>query len=220
MLFFDLDGTLLDSNGIWLEIDIEFLGRHGIAPVPEDYTDYVAHHGAEESAVYTRRRFGLTESEGEILQAWKDMAREAYASRLPLKPGAGEFLARCRQAGYSMALLTSCMPQLCRAALAHHGLEGVFAQVVTTQELGLEKRDPEFYRRAAALCHGEVGESILFEDAPNYCAAARKAGLSVAGVADPLFEARREEFQASCTYWVDSFLDLPPELERRLFPGK
>ena len=41
MLFFDLDGTLLDSNGIWLEIDIEFLGRHGIcllytSPSPRD----------------------------------------------------------------------------------------------------------------------------------------------------------------------------------------
>ena len=41
MYFFDLDGTLLDSNGVWLDIDIEFLGRHGISPVPEDYTDYV-----------------------------------------------------------------------------------------------------------------------------------------------------------------------------------
>ena len=27
MVFFDLDGTLLDSNGIWLDIDIAFLGR-------------------------------------------------------------------------------------------------------------------------------------------------------------------------------------------------
>ena len=26
MVFFDLDGTLLDSNGIWLDIDIAFLG--------------------------------------------------------------------------------------------------------------------------------------------------------------------------------------------------
>ncbi len=34
MYFFDLDGTLLDSNGIWLDIDIEFLGRRGISPVP------------------------------------------------------------------------------------------------------------------------------------------------------------------------------------------
>ena len=34
MYFFDLDGTLLDSNGIWLDIDIRFLGEHGISPVP------------------------------------------------------------------------------------------------------------------------------------------------------------------------------------------
>ena len=36
---FDLDGTLLDSNGVWLDIDVEFLGRFGIGSVPEDYTD-------------------------------------------------------------------------------------------------------------------------------------------------------------------------------------
>ena len=41
MYFFDLDGTLLDSNGIWLDIDRDFLARHGISPVPEDYTEYV-----------------------------------------------------------------------------------------------------------------------------------------------------------------------------------
>lgn len=57
MYFFDLDGTLLDSNGIWLDIDIEFLGRRGIAPVPEDYTDYVTHHSAPDAARYTRDRF-------------------------------------------------------------------------------------------------------------------------------------------------------------------
>ena len=59
MILFDLDGTLLDSNGIWLDIDIEFLGRHGIAPVPEDYTEYVTHHSPLDAARYTRTRFGL-----------------------------------------------------------------------------------------------------------------------------------------------------------------
>ena len=62
MLFFDLDGTLLDSNGIWLDIDIEFLGRHGIAPVPEDYTEYVTHHSPLDAARYTRERFHLRET--------------------------------------------------------------------------------------------------------------------------------------------------------------
>ena len=65
MYFFDLDGTLLDSNSIWLEIDIRFLGQHGIAPVPEDYTDYVTHHAFADAAEYTRQYFGLPLSAGE-----------------------------------------------------------------------------------------------------------------------------------------------------------
>ena len=69
MVFFDLDGTLLDSNGIWLDIDIAFLGRHGISPVPEDYTWYVTHHSAPDSARYTRERFGLAETAEEIGRA-------------------------------------------------------------------------------------------------------------------------------------------------------
>ena len=88
MLFFDLDGTLLDSNGIWLDIDIEFLGRHGIAPVPEDYTEYVTHHSPLDAARYTRTRFGLSETAEEIRQTWLQMARAAYAGKLELKPGA------------------------------------------------------------------------------------------------------------------------------------
>ena len=130
MVFFDLDGTLLDSNGIWLDIDIAFLGRHGISPVPEDYTWYVTHHSAPDSARYTRERFGLAETAEEIQGAWLDMAREAYAGQLALKPGVRAFLEQCREHGVPMAVLTSCIPELCRAALCRRLREGkALAQV-------------------------------------------------------------------------------------------
>ena len=86
------------------------------------------------------------------MAAWSDMAREAYAGRLELKPGARDFLLRCAQAGKPMAVLTSCMPHLCRAALEHHGLMGLFQEVFTTAGLGLEKGDPALYRLAARRC--------------------------------------------------------------------
>ena len=35
-VIFDLDGTLIDSMGVWNQIDIDFLGKRGYA-VPEDY---------------------------------------------------------------------------------------------------------------------------------------------------------------------------------------
>lgn len=198
MYFFDLDGTLLDSNHIWLDIDIAFLGRHGISPVPEDYTDYVTHHAFPDAAAYTQARFSLPMTPEEIIAAWQEMARDAYAHQLPLKSGAKEFLRRARQAEVRCALLTSCIPDLCQAALDHHGLSPLLEQVFTTAELGLEKRDPTLYRQVAALCGLPPQHCVLFDDSPVYCAAAKEAGWQVCGVADPIFTHRQEEMTALC----------------------
>ena len=198
MYFFDLDGTLLDSNGIWLDIDIDFLGRHGIAPVPEDYTDYVTHHTFGEAAQYTRARFGLSQSADEIIAAWQEMAQEAYASALSLKSGARQFLVRAGEAGIRCALLTSCMPELCQAALDAHCLSPLLERVLTTAELGLEKGDPALYREVAHLCGQLPGDCFLFDDSPVYCAAAREAGWQVCGVSDPIFAHRAAEMSALC----------------------
>ena len=40
MKLFDFDGTLVDSNGVWEEIDITFLARRGLTPTRE-YSELV-----------------------------------------------------------------------------------------------------------------------------------------------------------------------------------
>ncbi len=213
MYFFDLDGTLLDSNGVWLDIDIAFLGQRGISPVPQDYTEYVTHHSAPDAARYTKERYRLPESPQQIMDAWSEMARAVYASQLKLKPGAKEFLLRCRHAGIRLALLTSCMPHLCHAALEHHGIAPLFEAVVTTAETGLEKWDPTLYRLAARRCGLAPEECTLFEDSPGYCAAARRAGFQVVGVFDPLFAGRQAELRRLCGpgRYLTSFQDVSPD---------
>ena len=42
MIFFDLDGTLIDSNGVWLQVDEEFLSKRGLVSTPE-YIQMVSH---------------------------------------------------------------------------------------------------------------------------------------------------------------------------------
>ena len=42
MLFFDLDGTLTDSNGVWKDVDRTFLARRGL-PYTHAYYEGVAH---------------------------------------------------------------------------------------------------------------------------------------------------------------------------------
>lgn len=206
MYFFDLDGTLLDSNGVWLEIDISFLGRYGIDPVPQDYTDYVTRHSPLEAAEHTRQRFALPQTAQEILAQWHQMAQRAYGGGLALKPGARTLLEGLREAGAELGLLTSCMPQLCQLALEHHGLTGWFSHVLTTEGLGLQKKDPELYLRAAQLCGRTPEECTFFDDSPVYCAAARAAGMTVVGVYDPLFHHRQEELRTVCHHYLEDLL--------------
>ena len=115
-----------------------------------------------------------------------------------------------------MAVLTSCIPELCRAALARHGVLDWFQGVVYAQETGIGKGEPELYRLAAGRWGRSPEECILFEDSPGYCAAAREAGFFVAGVRDPLYAGREEEIQALCRGWVDDFRRVPEPLLKRV----
>lgn len=198
MYFFDLDGTLLDSNGIWLDIDMEFLGRHGIHPVPADYTDFVTHNNFGACAHYTKKRFGLSLSVQEIVTCWQDMAQEHYSKHLPLKPGVRELLELLHHKGKPLSIITSCMPHLCTAALERHGIAKLFRSIHYSHLMDIEKSDPELFRQVARLENLSPGECILFDDSPDYCAAAKQAGWQVFGVYDPLFDYRAQELRVLC----------------------
>lgn len=212
MFFFDLDGTLLDSTSIWSDIDVAFLSSHGISPVPPDYTDYVTHHSAPDAAQYTRERFHLTETPQQIMDTWEEMALTAYRHTLPTKPGAKEFLLRCHAEGIRMAILTSCFPHLCHAALEHHGISHLFEYVLTTMETGLEKGNGALYRMAAELCGVDASQCTLFEDNPGYCAAARQEGFRIVGIQDPMFESQQEDLRRLCApgHYITDFTHLSP----------
>ena len=204
MIFFDLDGTLIDSNGVWAQIDVDFLGARGLAPTRE-YLDMVGHSIFPVAAQFTRDYYRLEETPEAIMDAWTGMAYDAYAKTIPLKPGARDFLDRCRESGERMALLTASLPALCRAALAHHGLVGYFEGLFFAQEVGLEKRDPAVYPLAAKAFGVRPQACTLYEDAPDNCAAAKAAGFTVVGVYDDFYKARWEETKRVCDRWIVGF---------------
>ena len=206
MLLFDLDGTLIDSNGIWEDIDLSFLGSHGLTPT-EEYAHTVGHSIFPVAAAFTRDYYHLDLTPEEIMDEWMAGARSAYA-QVEMKPGALAFLERCRDKGESMALVTACVPELCRAALRRHDLEGFFTDFIFAQELGLEKRDPAVYRLTAERLGVSPGDCTLYEDAPHNCAAAQSMGMKAVGVYDRFYAKYREQMRRGCDGYIDSFLEL------------
>ncbi|HJA62589.1 MAG TPA: HAD family phosphatase [Candidatus Intestinimonas stercoravium] len=203
MLLFDLDGTLIDSNGIWEDIDLQFLGRHGLVPT-EEYAQTVGHSIFPIAAQFTRDYYHLDMEPEAIMAEWMEGAGDAYAA-VDMKPGALAFLRRCRDAGERMALVTACVPTLCRTALARHGLEPFFEDVIFAQEMGLEKRDPEVFRRTAERLGVDPAACTLYEDAPANCASAKSVGIAVVGVYDYFYAKYREEMERICDRYIESF---------------
>lgn len=203
-LLFDLDGTLLDSNGIWRQIDIDFLARRGI-PWTEEYNQGVIHATFPTAARFTKKFHQLPETESQIMQEWRSAAYHAYAEELPLKPGVADFLERCHTEQYSMALYTSCEEELCLAALAHHNLQHYFKALIFARKLGVEKSAPEGFSAAARLLKTKPSRCLFFDDSPVACRGAKTAGMQVIGCNDPLFSAYQAEMTAFCDDYIDSF---------------
>ena len=56
----------------------------------------------------------------------------------------------------------------------------------------------ELFRQVAQLEGLPPKDCILFDDSPDYCAAAKQAGWQVIGVQDSLFDYRADELKALC----------------------
>ena len=209
MLLFDFDGTLVDSNGVWAEVDRVFLARRG-APYTEEYYRGVAHTILSQCAVFTREYLHLEESCEAIIAEWMELAADKYATDVPLKPHVREYLDKCARAGYDMAIVTSCVPAHCQAALDHLDIGRYFRQIIYAQEQNIDKRGPALFLRAAELLGVSPRDCVLFDDSLSACKGAKAAGMTVVGVYDKnrAFPGEDADMKEICDRYILDFGEL------------
>lgn len=207
MQIFDMDGTLIDSNGIWKDVDTAFLARRGLLYTKE-YYEGVAHTIFPLAAKFTKEFCCLPESEEAIMAEWMDMAGDLYGTSVPVKPGVRAYLEKLRAAGERMIVVTSAVPVHCRTALTHLELMPYFERVIFAQELHREKKDPRLWQLAAEMMGVRPEDCTLYDDSVEACRGAGAAGMQTVGVYDPYFAATEPEMRAVCGRYIRSFEEL------------
>ena len=207
---FDLDGTLLDSMGVWARVDEVFFAKRGMA-VPEDYGRALAGLSYRESAEYTIARFGFTQSWQEIVDEWTRQARQEYAENVGLKPGAREYLRALAAAGVKLAVATALPEYLYAPCLKHLGIYDMFAALVSTDDTdGRGKASGEVFLLAARRV-GEAPENCaVFEDVLEGVRGAKRAGMRAYFVRDDASKHHHGEMAKIADGAVDNFYDLLP----------
>ncbi len=209
-MIFDLDGTLLDSMEVWGKIDIEFLGKRGFE-VPEDYLEMITPMGFMNAAIYTKERFGFPESPEEIEEEWLSMAEYDYANNVEVKPGAIDFLKKCKAAGIQLGVATSSLERLFIPCLEHHDMKELFSVFYTTKGVGADKKSPKVYLMAAEAMGLKPEECIVFEDIIEGSKTAKEAGFRVVGIYDSHSDRDRRGMIATVDRFLMSYQDVEME---------
>ena len=207
MQIFDMDGTLIDSNGIWKDVDTAFLAKRGLSYTKE-YYEGVAHTIFPLAAKFTKEFCRLPESEEAIMAEWMDMAGDLYGTSVPVKPGVRAYLDNLRAAGERLIVVTSAVPVHCRTALTHLGLMPYFERIIFAHDLQLEKKDPQLWCLTAEMMGVAPADCTLYDDSVEACRGAKAAGMHAVGVYDPYFAGTEPEMQAVCDRYIRSFEEL------------
>ena len=206
-VIFDLDGTLIDSMGMWHEIDVEYLMRFGIE-VPDDLQKELEGLTYTDVARYFKDRFHIPDSISEIGDAWLQMAGEKYRKTIPLKPGVREFLAEVKARNHKTAIASSNHLQLIEDILRIHGIYDYIDAITTCDDVGLGKPDPEVYTVTAGKLGIDPGSCLVFEDIPVGIQAGKAAGMRVIAVEDTYSEHMREEKARLADGYITDFREL------------
>lgn len=214
---FDMDGTLLDSMGMWRSLGGTLARSHGAEP-PPDLDLRVASLGLWEGTAYCKEVCGLPGTVEELVRQVWGQIEHFYQHDVRPKPGVTEFLSLLKMEGVWMYVATATDRPLAEKALRCAGIEHYFRGMITSQEAGQSKREgPEIYERAMRRLQSNKKDTVIFEDAIHAVRTAKAAGFRVAAVYD-LSEPDQEEMRALSDYYIESFQEMfqVNEPEKRL----
>jgi HAD superfamily hydrolase (TIGR01509 family) len=184
-VLFDMDGTLIDSEGLWLDAEIAVMESLGATWDASDQAHCLG-GPLERVADYMIARSGTsltTEAVG--LMLLDGMEQRLRASVLAWRPGARALLVECREAGVPTALVSASWNRLIDAVRdkiqSDIGMRP-FDAVVAGDDVTNSKPHPDPYLAAAAALGVRPVDCLALEDSPTGVRSAVAAGCHVVAV--------------------------------------
>lgn len=206
---FDMDGTLIDSMHLWINIGTRYLNKRGIEVSPEQTKD-MSQMLLEAMSVYMQENFGLTESSQEIIDDINAMVENGYYEEVQLKDTVVETLEAFKEAGVKMCVATATDRHLVEACLGRLGILDYFSAVFTCGEEHTTKRIPDIYLKAGAHLGTDPENTFIFEDTLVSIYGAKQSGYKVVGVADKWSAKHEEDVRKNVDFFAEEISDSIP----------
>lgn len=137
-------------------------------------------------AEYFLKRYpNLPLTQQQMLDGMDEMITSRYETIARPKDGVIDFLEGLRARGVKMAIATLTARRHAEKALIDRDMMKYFEFMLTIEDVGVPKYEPDIYLEAAKRLGLTAEECMVFEDAPYAGVTAKKAGFALCGMASP-----------------------------------
>ena len=179
-ILFDMDGTLIDSEPLWLKAEIEVMAEVGCHWAEQDQINCLG-GPAERTERYMQERSKNIKPYGYFINRLHEVMKERITNELDLIPNALELLKECKKAGIKIALVTASSRDLMTIVLKRFP-QGTFDIVVSGDDVEKSKPDPAPYLLAAKQLSVDISKCVVIEDSLTGVESGLASGAQVIGI--------------------------------------
>ena len=179
-ILFDMDGTLIDSEPLWLKAEIEVMAEVGCHWDEQDQINCLG-GPAERTERYMQERSQNIKPYGYFINRLHEVMRARITNELDLIPNALSLLKECKDAGIKTALVTASSRELMTIVLKRFPI-GTFDVVVSGDDVEKSKPDPAPYLLAAKQLSVDISKCLVLEDSLTGVQSGLSSGAKVIGI--------------------------------------
>ena len=174
-LLFDVDGTLIDSNGAHTEAWVRSLREHGVDAEADQIRRLIGMGGDKLLPAVAH-----TSEDSDLGQAITRRKKGIFATLLPTlqaTPGARPLLEYLREHKVDLVIATSADDREVSALLEQAGVDDLIPERASKDDAQASKPDPDIVQAALDRANARPEQCVLIGDTPYDIEAANRAGI-------------------------------------------
>lgn len=206
-MILDCDGTLLDSMGVWRDIDNRLAARASYTLSAEEKA-FLNSYTVPEVCQWFHDTLDLGASWQDVYGMIDQIMRAYYAQEVQARPGAAAFVRALHDAGVGCVIVSSTAHDLLDLGLDHCGMADLIDDIVSTEDVDLSKRDPRIYQIACERMGTARQDTWGIDDSLYAVEAMHQAGYRTIGMFDHDDAGSRAQLAAVADICVGGFAEL------------
>ncbi len=179
-----MDGVLIDSEPLYVEMNGELFGELGISMDPSEYHQFV---GMSSPLMWNmiREKFSLSQSATELMNMEKARIHNLLSSDRISAPisGVENLLESLKQSGIVMSVASSSARKNVETVLQKLDIAQYFNAVVCGEDIDNGKPAPDIFLKASSLVNLPAECCVVIEDSYNGLCGAKAASMRCIGYA-------------------------------------